>query len=98
VLTGNGDRSPVNSGRQLGWWKPGLRIITLKNYTRKLPPLAAELNYFLQAKNLRKICGLAEKLFYDKLLEKIQLEPALMNHSCFAHKFGLFELRFVSRV
>jgi len=24
VLTGNGNRSPVNSGRQLGQWKPGL--------------------------------------------------------------------------
>ena len=23
VLTGNGNRSPVNSGCQLGWWKPG---------------------------------------------------------------------------
>jgi len=26
VLTGNGNRSPVNWGRQLGWWKPGFTI------------------------------------------------------------------------
>jgi len=35
-------------------------------YTPKPPPLAAAPSYVLQAEKPPKICGLAEKLFYDK--------------------------------
>jgi len=52
-------------------WITGISDVFVgDSYTPKPSPLAATPNYFLQAENCQKICGLAEKLFYDKPLEK----------------------------